>query len=506
MQQKQFAINTISTMLNLIIQFAVSFFLTSYLVRTVGATAYGFFTLANTIVNYTIVATAALNSMSARFVGVEYHNKQYSEAICYYSSVFFGDVVFVLLLLVPALIGIWNIGEFINVPIELLNDVRLLFYIVFANMCVNVCSAVFSGVFVIKNRLDLSSAISICSNVLRAGLLILLYTLFDASIVYLGIATLMATILTTIGNVHYNRKLVSELCVSFSAVRLRAIWTIISAGIWNSFNHLSQFLLHGLDLLFCNVMVGAVAMGNMSVAATLPAMVTTCISALSNLFTPKFLAFFSSQNYEALYDEICKSIKFMTVIASVPICFLIGFGLPFYKLWTPNVDTQMVYLLSVCIIAPNFTGAAINSVNYLYTVVNRVKLPAIVLFITGALNVTIVYLLLKYSNLGVYSIVVVSAVIGLLRNVVFNAPYAARCIGKKWTIFYRDMLRSLVILFVASSAAWLINKVCEPSSIIELALIGGLSCFAITIVVALVILNKRERTILLSKLHLTRYE
>lgn len=45
----QFVSNTIATMVNLLIQFGLNFFLTSYLISSVGSTAYGFFTMANTV-------------------------------------------------------------------------------------------------------------------------------------------------------------------------------------------------------------------------------------------------------------------------------------------------------------------------------------------------------------------------------------------------------------------------------------------------------------------------
>ncbi len=81
MINKQFALNTTAIGLNLLVQFTINFFLTSYLVRTVGSTAYGFFTLANTMVNYALIISTALNSMSARFVGIEYHKQNFKEAM-----------------------------------------------------------------------------------------------------------------------------------------------------------------------------------------------------------------------------------------------------------------------------------------------------------------------------------------------------------------------------------------------------------------------------------------
>lgn len=504
MQQTQFAKNTLATVLNIAIQFTVNFFLTSYLVKTVGSTAYGFFTLANTIVNYALIVSNALNSMSARFVGVEYHNGKFRNAIKYFSSVLYGDLIFVLTLLVPASLLIWRIDSFINVPPDLVYDVRILFFIVFINMCINVVSAVFSGVFVIKNRLDLSSLLATVSNIMKALILLFLYWRFTSSIVYLGIATLITTIFVVLGNIHFTRRLMPEVKPKINEASWASMRIIIIAGVWNSFSQLSIVLLHGFDLLLSNLMVSAVAMGYLSVAGTMPNAVSTCISSLSNLFTPKFLEYFSHGNYDALVHEVKNSIKFMTVVSCIPISFLIGFGETFYSLWTPSTDVHMVYLISICVILPNFTGGAINSVNYLYTVANKVKLPSIVLFVNGILNLTFVFILLKFTNLGVFAIVMVSAFLGVIRNVVFNAPYAAYCIKQKFYIFWPDMIKSAIALLACSAVCLIANYSLDLHSWGRLAIVGGGTSFFISCLVGLFILSKDQRDYLLYRLKIKK--
>ena len=91
----QFVSNTIATMVNLLIQFGLNFFLTSYLISSVGSTAYGFFTMANTVVNYALIITTALNSMAARFIGIGVHNNDMEKARKFYSSVFAGDFSYI---------------------------------------------------------------------------------------------------------------------------------------------------------------------------------------------------------------------------------------------------------------------------------------------------------------------------------------------------------------------------------------------------------------------------
>ena len=492
MINKQFALNTTAIGLNLLVQFTINFFLTSYLVRTVGSTAYGFFTLANTMVNYALIISTALNSMSARFVGIEYHKQNFKEATGYYSSVLYGDLIFVLLLVMPASVLIWNIGDVINVPDNLIEEVKILFYLVFLNMCINVLGAVFSGVFVIKNRLDIASYISVVSNLFKAGLLIILYVCFPSSIVYLGIATVITTLFLVSCNYYYNKKLLIEIHLSRKSTKWNLMRIIIIAGVWNSFSQLSIYLLHGLDLLFCNIMVNAVSMGYLSIAGTMPNAVSSCVSTLSSVFIPKFLEYFSKNQFEELVLEVKNSIKFMTIISCVPLCFLVGFGHTFYKLWVPSTDVDLVYLLSICVVFPNFTGAVINSTNYLYTVTNKVKWPSIVLFINGLLNVATVYCLLRWTCLGVLAIVLVSAVLGFVRNIIFNAPYAARCIGQPSYVFSPDLFKSFGLICVASGICYYVNNSVNISTWLQLIFIGGGTVFGIALIVSSVVLSKNQ--------------
>lgn len=500
MSRKQFAINAGANTLNLIIQFAINFLLTGYLVRALGSTAYGYFTLACSVVGYATIISNALNSMSARFVGYEYFNNNIKGAIRYYSSVLYGDIFFVAVISVPALILILGLENYITVPPELLSDVKKLFLLVFLNLCISIGGAIFSIVYVIKNRLDMSSVRTMVSNILRALILLAMYSMFNPSIVYLGYASIAASLYVLIANISSSRKRLPEIRPAFRAMSWKAIKEIVMSGMWNSFNQLSIVLLHGLDLLICNQTVGPVAMGYLAIAGTMPNAVTSCVSSFGYLFTPQLLEHFSRKQFTLLVLDLKNSIKFMTVISCIPISFLIGFGQQFYSLWTPGTDVSVVYLLSVCVILPHFTGSTINSVNYLYTVVNKVKWPAIVLSITGVINLLIIFILLKTTDLGVFSIVIVSALLGLARNIVFNAPYAARCIGQRYSVFYREMFLSFLMLAASCGVCRAISRVAAIDSWLSLVAVGGTASCAMALTVAMIILTPDQRKFLLMKI------
>lgn len=488
----QFASNTFFTAVNLIVQLSISFFLTSYLVNTVGETEYGFFTMANNIVNYALIVTNALNSLAARFIGVGIHGGDEERAKKVFSSVFAGDLVFTTFILAPSSWAIFHIESFINIPPDLVKEVRLLFVFVFLNMCLNVVFAVFGSVYTIYNRLDIAGALQAVSNVIKAVLLICLYITFDASIIYLGLATFIATAVVVLGNVFFTYKYMPKNILSLSQVNGLTIKEIMFSGIWNSINQLSVTLLSGLSLLIANLAVSAKAMGYLSLANTLPGVISMCISALSNLFTPIYLKLFAVSDFDGLYQEVKKSVKFMTIISAIPIGFLISFGINFFELWTPNTNIQIVHTLSILVILPSFTGGAISSMNYLYTVANRVKFQALVLLFTGVVNVIVVFILLNTTELGVYAIAGVSAILGFIRNFLFNAPYAAICINKPYYSFWPDMAKSVISLIIVSLLGFVICSISNPSNWIALISCAFIYAVMSLIVLLLLLFNKNE--------------
>ena len=72
-ENKRLFINLVSSIVALIVNMGISFFLSPYIINNVGAEAYGFVSLANNFVNYASLLTIALNSMAGRFIAIKIH-------------------------------------------------------------------------------------------------------------------------------------------------------------------------------------------------------------------------------------------------------------------------------------------------------------------------------------------------------------------------------------------------------------------------------------------------
>ena len=82
MDKKQFIINLAASLVNFAVNMGIGFAITPFIVSRVGAEAYGFAGLANTMVGYATLFTIALNSVAGRFITVAYHQGGQTQGGC----------------------------------------------------------------------------------------------------------------------------------------------------------------------------------------------------------------------------------------------------------------------------------------------------------------------------------------------------------------------------------------------------------------------------------------
>ena len=115
----------------------IGFVLSPYIVRNIGVEANGFVTLASNFVTYASLIVTALNSMAARYITISYVQKDFKRANLYYNSVFWGNLLIVAVLVLPALFFIVKMETIIDVPPDIAIDVKILFAFIFFNFFVS---------------------------------------------------------------------------------------------------------------------------------------------------------------------------------------------------------------------------------------------------------------------------------------------------------------------------------------------------------------------------------
>lgn len=500
--RKRLLVNMVANLLAFGVQFGVSFVLTPYIIRTLGAEAYGFVPLANNFIGYTNIITVALNSMASRFISIEVNRGDIKKANVYFNSVLIANVILALILLVPAVLIVVFVNDFLNVPAELLGDVQKTFAFVFGSLELMLVLSVFGCVYYVRNRIDLSAKRNIEGNVIRALVLVGLFTVSQPKIYFVTGTMLLVNVYLCVTNVYYTKKLLPELKLNRGEFRWNAVKELLGSGVWNSVNELSVVLLTTLDLLLMNMFVGAQAGGEYSLVKMLPTLIGQIVAVLVNVFIPQFTIYYAKRQGSQLLKSVLFSVKVMGALTTIPCGFLIVFGGDFYRLWVPGQNIELLQALSILSLVPVIVTSSISTIYNVYTVTNKLKTPALVWLVLGVFNVLLVIALLKFTSLGIWVIPIVSLVMGLGRNLTFTPMYAAYCLDVRWTTFYVSIARACLCVLSVIGIGLLYRMIYIPSGwfgLIVAAIVCGTFALGINMMIAFDKTDRAEFIMLVQK-------
>lgn len=439
---KPTTLNFISNLCAFLITYSISFFLSPYIVGVLGEDAYGFVSLATNFTNYISLATVALNSLASRFISIAIFEGDMAKAKKYYTSVLIANAIITAILLIFCLVFIIFLEYILTIPTDLVIDVKVLFGTIFAGFFISLFSSLFSvGVFV-ENKLYLTAAVNAIGAIIRLTFTLLLFLIFPAKIAYVGAVTLLINMNTLFWQYFFKRKFLPDLKVEKKSFDGSKIKELLKAGSWSLVGQLSGILNTGLDLLIANEFIDPNAMGVLAISATLPTIIQSVLSSVSSSFTPNLTKAYAKGDFESLMKDMRSSIHMMGLVLIVPLAGLTAFGSDFYALWQPTQDSQTLQILSVLKILCLIFTASLSVVHEIFVVANKLKAQAIATLISGIVNIIIVYILLKTTNLGIFAIAGVSSIIAVVRNFAFTFPYAAKCVKQKWYVFYGLSLRA----------------------------------------------------------------
>lgn len=463
--------------------YSISFFLSPYIVGTLGSEAYGFVSLANNFTNYISLLTVALNSLASRFVSVALFNKDYDKANKYYSSVITANGVITAVLVIPCTIFILFLERFLVVPPELLVDVKILFALVFSSFFITLLTSLFNVAVFVENKLYLTARHRTEGAFIRLIMTVVLFKLFPARIAFVGATSLVVELYIILWQYHYKRKFLPQMRYGRKNNDKHKVLELIKAGSWSLLSQLSGLLSSGFNLLLANLFISPEAMGAIAISITLPTIVRSIMGSVSSAFTPNLTRYYAAGEYDQMERELRKSIQMLSVIMVVPLAGLVAFGKTFFQLWQPTQDAQMLWILMIFNVASLTFSGSTASIHEIFTVTNRLKGQAIAVFISGIVNMAVTILLIQLTDLGVYAVVCIGSVIDIIRNFCFTFPYAAKCIHQKWYTFMLQSLRSFAIFllitglyfaftyFVYTPTSWLtFIAVCLPCGVVGLVL------------------------------------
>ena len=497
-KNKRTMINIISQCVSFAVNLGISFLLTPYITRHLGKDVYGFVGLAYQVLSYISVFIVAFNTMLNIFVATAYYKNDIKKANEYFSSVLIVDMILSLVLIAPLLFICIRLEAFLDVPSSALWDIKLLWILIFANFIIGLAFGPYGTGLFIKNRLDLSALRGIESNLIKAVILVLCFALFSPRVWYVGFAAVICGIYVVIINIIYHHRLTPEIRLSFGQFHFSAIKEIVSVGVWNTINSLTSILMNGLDLIVSNLFIGALGMGYISYAQTVPTQIAALIATIKSAFVPQLTKVYaeSKDDFSDFVKEVQSAMQVCGFLGSVPIIVFMVFGIDFYKLWLPTMSNEEVIIinvLAIMILIPTLLDVYISPLYNVNSITKKIKIPVLVTFGISVVNVVAEIGLVKYTTLGIYAIELVTAILMTGKVFLFTPIYASRLLSQKWYIFYLPLFRGIIANALSLGCALGIHMIFKSDSWLSLIILCFVSVILGYLVNYFVVLTKETK-------------
>ena len=436
------------------VQFVISFYISPKIVADVGTAAYGYIGLANDFVSYAGIIASVFNSVAARFITKAYYEKDYLQANKYFNSLISTNFILSGILSGISIIIVPNLDKVIAIPNDLLIDVKITFAITFLSYIVTLLTLVFTTATFVSNRTDIQGIRNIIQNIIRFAFILFFLNVLSIKLYWISVAMFIATVFTAVLNIRLTKTLTPELKFDLKLSDRKYAMMLAKSGCWMALTSISTILLRGLDLTIANVLLSEYDMGILSIARTFPNNITTIIGTIAPIFTPVMIILKKKKKSAELDSKIKESINIIVTLLYVPITGFIVYSEDFYRLWQSSLSTQeikLVTVLSTVTVLQAYFNSSTASLAQLSVVANKLKVPVFVSLFCGIASVSLDVLLIKYTTLGIYAIVLSPTIVMIVRYVVFNSFYGAYCVDKKYMHFLPTVIKtwfSIPILFL----------------------------------------------------------
>lgn len=499
-EKMQTTLNLFSGIMAMFVQIIVSFFLSPYIVKTLGEEANGFTQLANNFVQYATLITVAFNSMAGRFMSVSYHKGDVEQTKRYYSSIVVCNVIISCFLIPIAIYIVAKLDTIVVIENANIVDVKALFICVFINFFANLILSLYSLSMFVTNRIYIQNIFNLVRNILNALILLVVFSVFPARLYYVSFVAMILTLVNIPIFKLYHFRLLPTIKFKKEMFSKFAVFEMLKSGIWNTVNQCGNMLMTGLDLLLANWFISPGMMGVLSIAKIIPNAIISLATVLNTSFAPALTINWAKDNENGVLTELRRNMKVSSVIVSIPIITFTVFSEKFYTLWMPSLDAKALAILSFLTILSFIPWAGPQTLYNVFSVTNKLKVNSIAFIITGFLNVIIVYVLLKTTTLGVYAVAGVSSILSLGRNLIVIAPYTAKILKLKWYVFYKDVLISLgccLINAIVGSSFHFMFAIHSWGNLIVAVLLTVIVTFGLDVCF---VLNKNERNTMIKRI------
>lgn len=413
---KTIAKNTLFLYFRMLLVMGVSLFTSRIVLRELGVSDFGIYSLVGGVVVLFGFFNAAMASATQRYLSFdigkgdsERLQKTFSASLTIHIGIAF------LILILAETIGLWYVNYKMVFPIERTLAVNVVYQFSIAAAVLRVIQAPYNALIIARERMNVYAYVSIVEVVLKLLIVFLLmYFGSDKLIMYAVLIFVISLIIRIIYQV-YCRKYFVESKYRFEYDKAY-YKELISYSAWNLFGQSANILsLQGISILF-NLFFGIVINATISIANQVNTAVYSFVSNFQLAFNPQITKTYAKNEIEAHKKLLFSASKFSLIIMTLLASPILLFTGEFLELWLGNnlppytvqfVQIVLLYTLIDALSGPFWTSAyAIGKVkkyNIGISIINLLTLPIVYILLKAGIRPYYAFLSKIFIALGIQS-------------------------------------------------------------------------------------------------------
>lgn len=467
----RFMKNLLANIVYFILSVIVGFFLVPFYVDYLGAATYALIPLATSLTAYLNLAVSCLNIAVSRYLTIDIHSGNIEHANITFNSAIWGTLLIVLFLLpIVAVISlaspyIFSAGD--TAHWELIS----FFALILTSALITTWSGNFLTTLTAYNRFDYKNYVNITYLSVQLLLTLGFLFVFGPSVVYVGLAYFIASVVGMILSYYFSRKTASVLKLSPRMTSLKRLKEVGSLAVWEGVNSLSWYLVAGVALILVNILFGAEAQTRYSFVTTWFSFVMSLAALLIPLFVPMIYNYYSRKDIDGMVSFSALATKCMGIFFSLPIALLCVFSPLIMTLWVGAEYADLAPLVWI-VISPLMIKVQQSCLTAITTAYCKIHFKALIGVGLGILNIILACTLPFVFDLGVYGVAIAGAITLLLMTGVVEPVYDAYLVKKSPWVFLKPMVVSTICFLILSIVGSTLSQIFNVQSIVSVIIIS----------------------------------
>jgi O-antigen/teichoic acid export membrane protein len=466
---RQLVRNVFSNWVGLVLNMAVTFFTSPFMVRNLGDNAYGLWVLIRSTTGYMSLLDTGLRVSIVKYVAkhdavgeTASLNRTVSTALAIYS------VIAVIVLVITAVLSTLVTSMFRLTP-DMIATARVVVWIAGVSVAMSFVGAVFGGFLGGLQRYDVGNIMGVAMLLVRTAATVAVI-LAGFGIIALGWVHLGSQVVSTIIMVIVCFKLRPSLSLQAQYVNRDSMKTLYGYSVFVLMNNIAIMLLFRSGEIVAGMFLGAAAVTHFSIASTLTDYVQRIIVTMTMVLHPYSSAKHAQGQTGSLTSSVIVGTKLSLLIGLPATAGLIVLGDPFIASWmgesyaTAAAPVLVVLALGrLCWFAQSGTGEILLGVG-------RHREVAILNLVTGILSFAGAMSLVR--SYGLIGLAIGTAIPLLIVQGLIVPVYTGRALK----VPVRDYLKNALLRPIAGTAPFVVvlvalTRVVHPQSVAAVAAI-----------------------------------